>query len=615
MLQSSMDGHSSPVFEDNSPHREQTSGSDGDEHSSALVKPGEVVLKAGPWSEEDRAKLRQAVTTHKSDWGAVASSVGRTKASCRRRWQEHEVKLLESENRSNNLKFQSRGSQVPANNDGSSMMVEDADGVTQACRNLLKTSLLARRIPEENSVAQVLSWFQRFGSVSSVTIDSSAKDMYALITFATVEDCRAAKIGHFDAAKKACQTAPVAAQPNRSDVHKEKKASVSHPGAAAAGTGEAAAAAVDVRAQNGDTTEISTDTEHPDASQSLQDALCTKEEDSHPGAAAPSASASAGKVPVASSDLQLSGNSPAQSNETQFNVAQIIRKAELHMRLCGIPVPHTAGSHSDSEACTETEVAKPWSDHETARLVEAAVKFNCQQWNEIAKVTDKRSETACRLHYNTICVLEPDKIEMARLMQLDPEKNDENKTSSEQRHNSKKRSKATATVDRAKRQRTKSARKVSQGRKIVPHSKRNAGTKTSKGAASKTVLSTKCKTNSASPIKMRSSRSGRCIKTKRPREPPGANGEAQLKVHDRTVPTLEAIAAPDPTSSADLEPVSGNRWTMEERLALHDAVLLYDNDWGAAAELVGRSRASCRRRWQDHECHLPLSGLTMLKPA
>eukprot|EP01051_Picozoa_sp_SAG22_P003370 SAG22_NODE_163_length_16829_cov_9.946204_6_plen_231_part_00 len=128
--------------------------------------PGVKDPKQGtPWSEEERQRLKQAVMEQRLDWTQVAEFVGRSKASCRHRWHDHECK------RPGNEKYPS-----PDGQDGqppSKRHRAQEDGaapfkMNKECRALLKTSLLARRIPVENSVEQV-----RGSPVLAVPVDTS----------------------------------------------------------------------------------------------------------------------------------------------------------------------------------------------------------------------------------------------------------------------------------------------------------------------------------------------------------------------------------------------------------------------------------------------------------
>eukprot|EP01050_Picozoa_sp_SAG11_P015904 SAG11_NODE_2110_length_3805_cov_4.091203_5_plen_227_part_00 len=153
----------SPVFEalegdDGCPdasnvHAEQT------EHSLAVPpdaddKPAKQPLRTGSWSTQESAMLRKAVVAHKFNWTAVALSVGRSKASCRHRWHDHEVKHAGQRRCHLGTSEASKRSGITKHSRTSS---SGRNVVPENCKNLLRTSLLARRIPVENSAEQVAS--------------------------------------------------------------------------------------------------------------------------------------------------------------------------------------------------------------------------------------------------------------------------------------------------------------------------------------------------------------------------------------------------------------------------------------------------------------------------
>jgi hypothetical protein len=102
-----------------------------------------------------REKLRKAVLIHKFDWAAVAQLVGRSKASCRHRWQDQDAKLPENAILCTS-KHEGAVKRPPLQKDRTTeKRAHGGPIVSEKCKTLLRTSLLARRIPVENSVQQV----------------------------------------------------------------------------------------------------------------------------------------------------------------------------------------------------------------------------------------------------------------------------------------------------------------------------------------------------------------------------------------------------------------------------------------------------------------------------
>eukprot|EP01051_Picozoa_sp_SAG22_P003371 SAG22_NODE_163_length_16829_cov_9.946204_7_plen_509_part_00 len=330
--------------------------------------------------------------------------------------------------------------------------------------------------------------------------------------------------------------------------------------------------------------------------------------------------------PVAA-QTQASGTTGAReervhrTNAMQASTTRFIKHAEQHMRACGISVPivNEPPGSSAMPAPPYHEVpgngapallpngSSPradhdgaiWSEVETARLVEAAAHFHCRQWSQIAKLVGNRTEDACRHRYRTVVRHEPEKIEMARLMMATKAHmaassaraaatakgsaggaaaagggvKRSHAASSQQPSKSAKRAHAapwaagaTGTSKPRVKLVIKSAKGPSRPRQQPSQPQEQPRQQQQRSTAAATAAA--AAERPLSPIEVlvpKSSRSGRQIKSNRPREPPGADGQAQLlRSRQQPGPALDGVDSLYDTGGAAFrrQPAFGRgRWT------------------------------------------------------
>ena len=227
-------------------------------------------------------------------------------------------------------------------------------------QQLLSTSLLARHIPAANSAAQVRQWFSQFGEVTAVMLicgQGNEDEVQALITFVSQDQC--------DQARSRCLEAIAALR------HRNKQ----------------------------------------------------------------------------SPSPRKSGPPPAATAAADVDMAGMIRQAVTHMHECGIdthlwpmrrivPPPrasmassgHSTDSgqeyyddrkrkHSSDNKGVKVDLkSDPWTEQETARLLEAAHRNRRSNWPKIARYVGARSEDACRHRFSTVLRHDPQRVEAAALM-------------------------------------------------------------------------------------------------------------------------------------------------------------------------------------------------------
>jgi hypothetical protein len=93
--------------------------------------------------------------------------------------------------------------------------------------------------------------------------------------------------------------------------------------------------------------------------------------------------------------------------------SRIVQHAERHMRACGINISNSEAAHSDMSSngtagsadnhkkcnavasnavASESSTLSPWTERETANLLEAVIRMNGRQWSKIAALVGNRSE-------------------------------------------------------------------------------------------------------------------------------------------------------------------------------------------------------------------------------
>eukprot|EP01043_Picozoa_sp_COSAG02_P080892 COSAG02_NODE_19461_length_880_cov_1.722151_1_plen_293_part_11 len=112
------------------------------------------------------------------------------------------------------------------------------------------------------------------------------------------------------------------------------------------------------------------------------------------------------------------------------DMAGIIRQAVAHMHECGIStdpwpiqpaavpprarMPASANMHRNRKR--KQSDTEPWTEQETARLLEAAYRTRATNWPKIARYVGGRSEAACQLQLSAALRQDPHRVEAAALM-------------------------------------------------------------------------------------------------------------------------------------------------------------------------------------------------------
>jgi hypothetical protein len=153
----------------------------------------------------------------------------------------------------------------------------------------------------------------------------------------------------------------------------------------------------------------------------------------------------------------------AATAAADVDMAGIIRQAVTHMHECGIdtdlwpirhnvqrprpgaiPTQRSADTDVDrkrkqsdkDEAKLDLLKSDPWSEQETARLLEAAHRNRRSNWPKIARYVGRRSEDACRHRFSTVLRHDPQRVEAAALMMsgfIDSSEDDEESVSAPKR--------------------------------------------------------------------------------------------------------------------------------------------------------------------------------------
>ncbi len=113
-----------------------------------------------------------------------------------------------------------------------------------------------------------------------------------------------------------------------------------------------------------------------------------------------------------------------------INMTGIIRQAVAHMHACGIntdpwpiqpvPVPPRARMPAAADMHRNRKRkqsdGEPWTEQETARLLEAAYRTRATNWPKIARYVGGRSEAACQLQLSAVLRQDPQRVEAAALL-------------------------------------------------------------------------------------------------------------------------------------------------------------------------------------------------------
>ena len=114
-----------------------------------------------------------------------------------------------------------------------------------------------------------------------------------------------------------------------------------------------------------------------------------------------------------------------------IDMARIIRQAVTHMHDCGIdtdpwPIQHASAHNRGGMTAASAQMhrhrkrkqsdSRPWTEQETARLLEAAYRTRATNWPKIARYVGGRSEEACQLQFGAVLREDPQRVEAAALM-------------------------------------------------------------------------------------------------------------------------------------------------------------------------------------------------------
>ena len=132
------------------------------------------------------------------------------------------------------------------------------------------------------------------------------------------------------------------------------------------------------------------------------------------------------KQPVKAAAAAAAANAVAD-----IDMARIIRQAVTHMHECGIdtdpwPMQHATAQYRGGRTAASAQMHhhrkrkqhdnEPWTEQETARLLEAAYRTRANNWPKIARYVGGRSEEACQLQFAAVLREDPHRVEAAALM-------------------------------------------------------------------------------------------------------------------------------------------------------------------------------------------------------